>query len=170
LSLLPNTDREAPVSTPNTHQPDPQHRRRLADQIANQLFTARLMGGRVRLIQTHRAYLSARPQLHEILTDAPQIAAGGDPELVRVAYTTNSSPPAVIRLHGPTWSLILSGGRPRPNWLLAVHDAYPLHLLPPNKARPGWLQALDLGADQWSAAELTRMCERIHAALPPPAA
>jgi len=156
------------VSTPNSETQ--QQRRRLADQIANQLYTARLMGGRVRLIQTHRGYLSTRPQLHDILTTAPQIAVSGDPELVRVAYTGNSSTPAVIRLHGPSWSLILSGGRPLPDWLLAVHDAYPLHLLPPNKARPGWLQAFDLGADWWSAAELTRMCERIHAALPPPEA
>jgi hypothetical protein len=60
-----------------------------------------------------------------------------------------------------------------PDWLLAVHDAHPLHLLPPNKARPGWLQALDLRADLCSQAELTRMCQRIHAAIahraaPPP--
>jgi hypothetical protein len=54
-----------------------------------------------------------------------------------------------------------------PDWLLAVHDAYPLHLLPPWQARPGHLQALDLGADTLSQAVLTRMCQRIHAALPP---
>jgi hypothetical protein len=155
------------MTTPNTQQPDVPRRWRLADQIANQLFTARLLGERVRLIQAHRAHLASRPRLHDILTEAPQIAASGDPELVRVAYATAGSPPAVIRLHGPAWSLILSAGRPLPDWLLAVHNAYPLHLLPPSNARAGWLQALDLGADPFAVPELTRMCQRIHAAIVP---
>ncbi|MEV4706815.1 hypothetical protein [Actinoplanes sp. NPDC049316] len=155
------------MSTPSTtDQPDPQHRRRLADQIANQLYTARLLGGAVRIVQRHPAYLNLRPQLHDILTAAPQIAAGGDPELVRVARTPSGAL-AVIRLHAPEWSLILSSGQPMPDWLLALHDAYPLHLLPPRRARPGHLQALDLRADVLAQAELTRMCERIHAALSP---
>lgn len=156
------------MTTPNTHpQPDVPRRWRLADQIANQLFTARLMGERVRLIQTHRAHLASRPRLYDILTEAPQIAERGDPELVRIAYATAGGPPAVIRLHGPAWSLVLSAGRPLPDWLLAVHDAYPLHLLPANKARPGWLQTLDLAADRFAVAELTRMCQRIHAGIRP---
>jgi hypothetical protein len=157
------------MTTPNTAPPaDVPRRWRLADQIANQLFTARLWGERVRLIQTHHAHLSSRPRLYEILAEAPQIAATGDPNLVRVATTAASPIPAVIRLHGPAWSLILSAGRPLPDWILAVHDAYPLHLLPPNRARAGWLQAFDLGADPLSAAELTRMCQRVHAALQRP--
>jgi len=155
------------MTTPNTLPPDVPRRRRLADQIANQLFTARLMGERVRLIQTHHAHLTARPRLHDVLSEAPQIAASGDPDLVHVAYATASSPPAVIRLHGLSWSLILSAGRPLPDWILAVHDAYPLHLLPPSKARAGWLQAFDLAADPLAGPELTRMCQRIHAAITP---
>jgi hypothetical protein len=156
------------MTTPHTHhQADVARRWRLADQIANQLFTARLLGERVRLIQTHRAHLGARPRLHEILTEAPQVAAAGDPHLVRVAAIMPGSPPVVIRLHGPAWSLILSAGRPLPDWVLAVHDAYPLHLLPATKARPGWLQALDLGADPFEVPELTRMCRSIHAAIEP---
>jgi hypothetical protein len=150
------------MSTPNA---EPHQRRRLADQIANQLYTARLMGGPPRIIQRHHASLTRMPELREILTLAPQIAADGDPDLVRVAHTPSGAL-AVIRLHGPTWSLILSAGRPMPDWLLAVHDAHPLHLLPPNKARPGWLQALDLRADPWSQTDLTRVCEHIHAAIP----
>ena len=63
----------------------------------------------------------------------------------------------MIRLHGPAWSLILSAGRPLPDWVLAVHDAYPLHPLPPSKAKPGWLQTFDLGADPLVVPELTRM-------------
>ena len=154
------------MTTPHTtHQPDVPQRWRLADQIANQLFTARLLGERVRLIQTHRAHLGSRPRLCEVLTEAPQVAATGDPELVRVAAIIPGSVPAVIRLHGPAWSLILSAGRPLPDWILAVHDAYPLHLLPANTARPGWLQALDLGADPFVVPDLTRMCRRIHAAV-----
>ena len=155
------------MTTPNTFAPDVPRRRRLADQIANQLFTARLMGERVRLIQTHHAHLPARPRLYDVLSEAPQIAASGDPDLVHVAYATASSPPSVIRLHGLSWSLILSAGRPLPDWILAVHDAYPLHLLPSNKARPGWLQAFYLAGDAFVVPELTRMCQRIHAALPP---
>jgi hypothetical protein len=153
------------MSTPNTTTPDVPRRRRLADQIANQLFTARLLGERVRLIQTHHAHLSARPRLHDIFSEAPQVAVTGDRSLVRIAYATAGGPPAVIRLHGSHWSLILSAGRPLPDWILAVHDAYPLHLLPPSRARVGWLQAFDLAADPLAAAELTRMCQRIHAAL-----
>lgn len=76
------------MTTPNTLPPDVPRRRRLADQIANQLFTARLMGERARLIQTHHAHLTARPRLHDVLSDAPQIAASGDPDLVHVAYAT----------------------------------------------------------------------------------
>jgi hypothetical protein len=156
------------MTTPNTRQqPDVPRRWRLADQIANQLFTARLLGERVRLIQTHRTHLASRPRLHDIFTEAPQIAECGDPELVHVAYATPGGPLAVIRLHGPAWSLILSAGRPLPDWLLAVHDAYPLHLLPPSKARAGWLQALDLSADPIAVPELTRMCQRIHTAIAP---
>lgn len=155
------------MSTPNTATQ--QQRWRLADQIANQLFTARLMGGPVRIIKRHRASRLSAAQLHDILTVAPQVAASGDPDLVRVAYTSSRAR-AVIRLHAPAWSLVLSGGGPMPNWLLAVHDAHPLHLLPPSQARPGWLHALDLGADPWVQAELTRMCERIHAAITDPAA
>lgn len=155
------------MTTPNTVQPDVPHRHRLADQIANQLYTARLLGERVRLIQTHHAHLAARPWLHDIFNEAPQVAASGDRDLVRVAYATAGSPPAVIRLHGPTWSLILSAGRPLPDWVLAVHDAYPLHLLPPSKTRPGWFQAFDLAADALAVPELTRMCQRIHTALAP---
>lgn len=156
------------MTTPNTHpQPDVPRRWRLADQIANQLFTARLLGERVRLIQTHHAHLPSRPRLHEILTEAPQIAAAGDPDLLRVAYAAAGSAPAVIRLHGPSWSLILSAGRPLPDWVLAVHDAYPLHLLPPNRARAGWLQAFDLAADPFAVPDVTRMCQRIHAAIRP---
>lgn len=156
------------MTTPNTHpQADAPRRWRLADQIANQLFTARLLGERVRLIQTHHAHLRSRPPLHDILTEAPQIAASSDPNLVHIAYASPGSAPAVIRLHGPAWSLILSAGRPLPDWVLAVHDAYPLHLLPANRARPGWLQALDLGADPLCVPELTRMCQRIHAAIQP---
>jgi hypothetical protein len=155
------------MSTPNTVAPDVPRRRRLADQIANQLFTARLLDERVRLIQTHHAHLSARPLLHDIFAEAPQVAASGDRDLIRIAHATPDGPPAVIRLHGPEWSLILSAGRPLPDWVLAVHDAYPLHLLPPNKARAGWLQAFDLAADPIAAPELTRMCQRIHTALAP---
>jgi hypothetical protein len=155
------------MSTPNTPQHPGVLRRRLADQIANQLFTARLLGERVRLIQAHRAHLVSHPRLHDILTEAPQVAASGDPEFVHVAYATADGPPAVIRLHGPAWSLILSAGRPLPDWVLAVHDAYPLHLLPPSKAKAGWLQAFDLGADPLVVPELTRMCQRIHAAITP---
>jgi hypothetical protein len=77
----------------------------------HQLFTARLMGERVRLIPTHRADLGSRPQLHAILAEAAQVAGTGDPKLVRVATITAGSPPAVIRLHGPTRSLTLSAGR-----------------------------------------------------------
>jgi hypothetical protein len=138
---------------------------RIADQIANQLFTARLWGERVRLIQTHRAHFASRPRLYEVLAEAPQVTAIGDPELVRVAAVTGVSPPAVIRLHGPAWSLILSSGRPLPDWVLAVHDAYPLHLLPVSEARGGWLQAFDLGSDSLVVPELTRMCQLIHAAV-----
>ena len=76
------------------------------------------------------------------------LAQSGDRDLIRVAHATPDGPPAVIRLHGPDWSLILSAGRPLPDWVLAVHDAYPPHLLPPNKARAGWLQAFDLAADR----------------------
>ncbi|MCA2216353.1 hypothetical protein [Jidongwangia harbinensis] len=155
------------MSTPNTTTPDMPNRRRLADQIANQLFTARLLDDRVRLIQTHHANLSARPRLHDIFNEAPQIAASGDPDLIRIAYATAAGTPAVIRLHGPSWSLILSAGRPLPDWVLAVHDAYPLHLLPPSKARTGWLQAFDLTADPLAVPELTRMCQRSHTALTP---
>ncbi|GAA2349878.1 hypothetical protein [Dactylosporangium salmoneum] len=151
------------MSTPNTTAPDPTHRRRLADQIANQLYTARLLGGPVRNIHRHPAYLNLRPQLHELLTAAPHVAASRDPDLVRVAYTASGAL-AVIRLHGPTWSLILSSGRPLPDWLLAVHDAYPLR---PRQHRPGHLQALDLSADTLSQSDLRRMCRRIHTALPP---
>jgi hypothetical protein len=153
------------MSTPNTVAPDVPRRRRLADQIANQLFTARLLDERVRLIQTHHAHLSARPLLHDIFTEAPQVAASGDRDLIRIAHATTDGPPAVIRLHGPDWSLILSAGRPLPDWVLAVYDAYPLHLLPASRAKAGWLQAFDLAADRLAAAELTRMCQRIHAAL-----
>jgi hypothetical protein len=153
------------VTTPNTvPQPDVPRRRRLADQIANQLFTARLLGERVRLIQTHHAHLASRPRLHDIFSEAPLVAASGDPDLVHVAYATAGAPPAVIRLHGRVWSLILSAGRPLPDWVLAVHDAYPL---PPSKARAGWLQAFDLAADPLAVPELTRVCQRIHAALAP---
>lgn len=156
------------MTTPNTQQQrDVPRRRRLADQIANQLYTARLWGERVRLIQTHRAHLSTRPRLHDIFAEAPQVAASGDLACLHVAYATAGSPPAVIRLHGPAWSLILSAGRPLPDWVLAVHDAYPLHLLPPSKARAGWLQAFDLGADPLVVPELTRVCQRIHAAITP---
>ncbi|MFI6079255.1 hypothetical protein ACIA5C_47915 [Actinoplanes sp. NPDC051343] len=155
------------MTTPNTLQPDVPRRRRLADQIANQLFTARLLGERVRLIQTHHAHLASRPRLHDIFSEAPLVAASGDPDLVHVACATAGGPPAVIRLHGRVWSLILSAGRPLPDWVLAVHDAYPLHLLPPSKARAGWLQAFDLAADPLAVPELTRVCQRIHAALAP---
>jgi hypothetical protein len=156
------------VTTPNTiPQPDVPRRRRLADQIANQLFTARLLGERVRLIQTHHAHLAARPWLHDIFSEAPLVAASGDQGLIRIAYATAGGPPAVIRLHGRAWSLILSAGRPLPDWVLAVHDAYPLHLLPPSKARAGWLQAFDLAADPLAVPELTRVCQRIHTALAP---
>ena len=156
------------MRTPNTTDPpDPQHRRRLADQIANQLYTARLLDERVRLIQTHHAHLSTRPRLHDVLSEAPQVAASGDPDLVRVAHAIAGGPPAVIRLHGSAWSLILSAGRPVPDWVLAVHDAYPLHLLPPSKAKAGWLQAFDLAADPLTVPDLTRMCRRIHAAIAP---
>ena len=58
-------------------------------------------------------------------------------------------------------------GRPLPDWALAVHDAYPLHLLSPSKARTGWLQAFDLAADALAVPELTRVCQRIHTALAP---
>lgn len=156
------------MSTPNTYQPDPQHRWRLADQIANQLYTARLLGGGVRMIKRYRSPRLSSLQLHEILTAAPQIAATGDPQLVRIAKTSSGAL-AVIRLHGPTWSLIMSSGRPMPDWLLTVHDAHPLHLRFPDKAQRGWLQALDLGADDWSQADLTRMGGRIHAAIAGPA-
>lgn len=154
------------MRTSHTPEPDVARRWRLADQIANQLFTARLLDERVRLIQTHRAHLTSRPRLHEVFSEAPQVAASGDPDLVRVAYAAGSVP-AVIRLHGPAWSLILSAGRPLPDRVLAVHDAYPLHLLPSSKARVGWLQAFDLAADPLVVPELTRMCQRIHAALTP---
>jgi hypothetical protein len=156
------------MARPHIHpQPDVPRRWRLADKIANRLFTARLSGEPVRLIQTHRAHLSSRPRLYEVLTDAPEIAERGAPALVRIATTIAGPAPAVIRLHGPSWSLILSAGRPLPDWVLAVHDAYPLHLLPADKARPGWLQALDLAADPSAVPELTRMCQRIYAALRP---
>lgn len=153
------------MSTPNT-QPNstpgpaagPAHRHRLADQIANQLLTARLLGGRVRFVQRHRAYLGKDLDLHDILIEAPVIAATNDPAQVRVAYMPSGAL-AVIRLHGPAWSLIMSAGQPVPDWVLAVHDDYPL------PARPGLLQAFDLGADVLPAAELTRMCQRIHTAV-----
>ncbi len=157
---LPNRSRPPSNSSP----PDRPHRRRLADQIANQLLTARLLGGPVRFIQRHRSYLGITPPLHDILTHAPGIAAAGDPLAVRAVHTPSGAV-AVIRLHSPEWSLILSGGRPLPDWILAVHDHYPLHLLPPAQARPGWLQALDLNAEPASATELTLMCRQIHAAL-----
>jgi hypothetical protein len=48
---------------------------------------------------------------------------------------------------------------------LAVHDAYPRHLLPPSKAQTGWLQALDLRADPFAVPELIGRCQRIHAAI-----
>jgi len=155
------------MTTPNTQQSDVPRRWRLADQIANQLFTARLLGERVRLIQAHRVYLRNHPRLGEILTEAPQVAAAGDRQLVRVAAIIAGSAPAVIRLHGPAWSLVLSAGRPLPDWVLAVHDAYPLHLLPASQARPGWLPAFHLGADPFARPELTRMCQRVHAAIRP---
>ena len=151
------------MSTPNTEPnstPGPALRHRLADQIANQLLTARLLGGRVRFVQRHRAYFGKHLDLHDILIEAPAIAAANDPTRVRVAYMPSGAL-AVIRLHGPAWSLIMSAGQPVPDWVLAVHDDYPL------PARPGLLQAFDLGADVLPAAELTRMCERIHAAVAP---
>ncbi len=154
------------MSTPNSHTQ--QRRRRLADQIANQLYTARLLGGRPRIIQRYRVSLAELPALRDLLTVAPQIAASRDPNLVRVAYMPSGAL-AVIRLHGPDWSLVLSSGRPMPDWLLAVCDTFPLHLAPPDQALTGFLQAFDLGADESSRDELTGMCRRIHAAIGEPA-
>ena len=96
------------MSTPNSHTDtrNRYRRRRLADQIANQLHTARLLDERPRMIERHRVPLAELPELDDILTAAPTIAAAGDPDLIRVAYTPSAAL-AVIRLHGPHWSLLL---------------------------------------------------------------
>lgn len=131
-----------------------QRRRRIADQIGNQLYNAALYGYFVPTDALTDVYphLNTNPLLQEVLRQAPRVAA--DPSAVRVARTARGSV-IVLRLHGPRWSLVMTGGLPVPTYLLVVHDAYT------DGTGPAVMSLLDI---QW-APELETMCRGIHAAV-----
>lgn len=132
---------------------DAGQRKRLADQIGNRLYTAALYDYPIRTGELGEVYpnLSYEPVLRDILRQAPRIAAG-DPLAVRAARSARGTL-LVLRIHGPDWSLVMTGGRPLPNHLLALHDAYRPEAVP--------LRLLD---PQWRA-ELAAMCHAIDQAL-----
>jgi hypothetical protein len=130
-------------------------RQRLADQIGNRLYTAALYDRPIRTGELNEVYplLSYEPTLRDVLHQAPRVAAS-NPLAVRAVRSARGTL-LVLRIHGPDWSLVMTGGRPLPTHLLALHDDYhpedrPLCLLDP----------------QWRA-ELAAMCRAIDAALAP---
>jgi hypothetical protein len=128
-------------------------RKRLADQIGNRLYNAALYDRPFRTGELTAVYpnLSYEPVLRDILRQAPRIAAG-DPRAVRAARSARGTL-LVLRIHGPDWSLVMTGGRPLPNHLLALHDAYQLEQWPMCLLDPQW------------RAELAAMCHAIDQAL-----
>lgn len=128
-------------------------RKRLADQIGNRLYNAALYDRPIRTGELTAVYpnLSYEPVLRDILRQAPRIAAG-DPLAVRAARSARCTL-LVLRIHVPDWSLVMTGGRPLPNHVLALHDAYHHEQWPMCLRDPQW------------RVELAAMCHAIDEAL-----
>ncbi len=106
-------------------------RRRLADRVALDLVEPPPAGVRNEADTASLTVSIARiPGLADVLTDAPLVVGGGDPNAVRVARGRGG---VVIRLHGAAWSVVFRIGGP----VFVVMDEMPDHALRVS-ADPDW--------------------------------
>jgi hypothetical protein len=148
--------RTTPAPGP-TLTPQQQARHRVADRIAGHLANAALYGrhtyppGR----DDHVSNVEFAAWYERIMREAPQVAATADPWAIRTARTPRGTL-AVVRLHGPTWSLVLAAARPLSRPMLAVID--------PPTPQDGDAYAASMLSRDWIP-ELARMNDAILTAL-----